>query len=50
MSTFWRVRLATAAYGFAVTFLFTGSLFTSLGLMVVLILGNTLIMRALIRS
>lgn len=49
MSTFWRVRLATLAWGFAVTFIFTGSLVTSVALFGVMAAGNTIIMWALVR-
>lgn len=49
MSAFWKVRLATLAWGFAVSLVFTGSLVASVGMWTVVVIGNTLIMRALIR-
>lgn len=49
MTTFWKVRILTAFWGFGVTYLFTGHLWQSTVLMAVVILGNTVIMRWLIK-
>lgn len=49
MTTFWKVRIATALYGFAVTYAFTGRLWGSVTMMIVLILGNTILMKWLIK-
>lgn len=44
MSRFWRLRLSTLAWGFAVSYLFTGSLVTSLAMWAVVVGGNTILM------
>ena len=44
MGRFWRVRLLTLAWGFGVTFGFTGSLIGSAVMFSLIVAGNTLIM------
>lgn len=44
MSRFWRLRLSTLAWGFAVSWLFTGSLVTAVPMFTVIAVGNSLLM------
>lgn len=44
MSRFWKLRLSTLAWGFAVSLLFTGSLITSIGMWAVVVAGNSILM------
>lgn len=50
MSTFWRVRLTSLAWGFIVSYVFTGSLVTSVVMFSVMAGGNTLWMWLLMRE
>lgn len=44
MSDFWKMRLSTLAWGFAVSLVFTGQLVTSIAMWTVVVAGNTLLM------
>ena len=44
VSKFWRLRLSTLAWGFAVSLVFTGSLVTAVPMFTVIVLGNTALM------
>jgi hypothetical protein len=44
MSPFWKMRLSTLAWGFVVSFVFTGSLITSVAMWSVVVAGNTVLM------
>lgn len=44
MTRFWKLRLSTLAWGFAVSLVFTGSLVTSIGMWTVVVLGNSVLM------
>lgn len=44
VSRFWRLRLSTLAWGFGVSYLFTGSLVTSVAMWAVVVAGNTFLM------
>ena len=44
MSRFWKMRLSTLLWGFAVSYVFTGSLVTSVAMWSVVVAGNTLLM------
>jgi hypothetical protein len=44
VSRFLKLRLATLAWGFAVSLLFTGHLVTSIAMWSVVVAGNTIIM------
>lgn len=41
---FWKLRLSTLAWGFACSYVFTGSLVTSLAMFSVIVAGNTFLM------
>ena len=49
MNKFWQVRLATFAWGFSVTYAFTGKLGLSSALFLTMAAGNTIIMKLLIK-
>ena len=49
MSPFLKVRIATLAWGFIISFLFTGHLITSIVMFSVMAIGNTIIMKRLIK-
>jgi len=49
MSTFWKVRLATMIWGFAISWLFTGQIGLASSMFLVMIIGNTVIMKVLIK-
>lgn len=44
MSRFWRLRLSTLLWGFAVSLVFTGSLVTAVPMFAVIVAGNTVLM------
>ena len=50
MSTFWKVRIATLVWGFSVSYVFTGSLGFASAMFGVMVLGNTIIMKLLIKE
>lgn len=44
MSRFWRLRLSTLAWGFAMSVLFTGSIVQSVAMWTAVVAGNTFLM------
>jgi hypothetical protein len=44
LTRFWKLRLSTLVWGFLVSYLFTGSLVTSLAMWTVVVAGNTVLM------
>lgn len=44
MTRFWKLRLSTLAWGLAISYLFTGSLVTSVAMWTFVVAGNTVLM------
>ena len=49
MNTFWKVRIATLIWGFTVSYMFTGDLGFASTMFAVMVIGNTIIMKVLIK-
>lgn len=50
MSTFWKVRVATLLWGFSVSYVFTEDLGFASAMFAVMVIGNTIIMKVLIKE
>lgn len=50
MNTFWKVRTATLVWGFLVSYAFTGNLGFASVMFGVMVIGNTVIMKLLIKE
>ena len=50
MSTFWKVRISTLLWGFCVLYYFTGQIDLTGKIFLVQVIGNTVLMKLLIRK
>lgn len=50
MNTFWKVRIAILLWGFSVSWFLTGDLGFARTMFLVMVIGNTIIMKVLIKE